>query len=562
MARNSAPQIELDPYGLGTILKQYFVKVPLNQRDYAWEEENVKQLLDDFGRAIASAEEHFVGSIVTIPVGKDQLEVVDGQQRLATTALFLAAIRERLRALDEPQLVTSVSAYLSDIVRKTREEVPKLSLNVDDNDLFAYLLRTGRPDVDVNYKRDSHKKLIKAYDIATKRVAAIVKPLAERDHGDLLNQWIDFIEHEAVAVLLRVPDDVNAFRMFETLNDRGLKVSQADLVKNHLYKTANGRQAEAQAKWTQMRSILESLDDDDVPLMLFLRHAMIVMEGHMREVEVFTKVQERAKSPQLVVTLAARLEQMANNYVATFNPEHEVWTGYPSSARRAIEVFNLFKIKPMRPLIVAITREMSPTECAKSFQFLISLGVRLIIASTTRSANVEVPLSTAAKDVYDGTITTASALRENLASIVPSDSQFNAAFTTARVSNPKFARYYLRSLEQRREENKEPWFIPEADPEKITLDHILPRAPEGNWPSFTDATAPEYVNRLGNMALLTRGQNSELRSDGFDAKREVLKSSPYVYTEQVGRLAEWTPEAIEQRQAQMAADAVRVWPAQ
>jgi uncharacterized protein with ParB-like and HNH nuclease domain len=129
--------------GLGAILKQYFVKVPLNQRDYAWEEENVEQLLDDFSRAISSDEEHFVGSIVTIPIGKDELEVVDGQQRLATTALLLAAIRERLRDLEEPQLVTSVSAYLSDIVRKTREEVPKLQLNVDDNDLFASLLVEG-----------------------------------------------------------------------------------------------------------------------------------------------------------------------------------------------------------------------------------------------------------------------------------------------------------------------------------------------------------------------------------------------------------------------------------
>lgn len=556
----SAPQIELDPFGLGSILKQYFVKVPLNQRDYAWEEDNITQLFDDFSRAISSDEEHFVGSIVTIPRGKDELEVVDGQQRLATTALLLAAIKERLNNLDEPLLVQSVSLYLSDIVRKTREEIPKLSLNVDDNELFARLLVEGEPDPAVTYNRDSHRKLIKAYKLAQRRVAAIVKPLAEKDHADLLNQWVDFIEHEAIAVLLRVPDTANAFRMFETLNDRGLKVSQADLIKNHLYNTAEGRLTEAQTRWTQMRSILESLDDDDVPLMLFLRHAMIVMEGHVREVEVFTKVQERAKSPQLVVTFGSQLEEMANTYVATFNPEHEVWSGYPASARRAVEVFNLFRIKPMRPLIVAVTREFKPNEAARAFQFLISLGVRLIIASTTRSATVEVPLSTTAKEVYVGALTTADELRKRLGPIVPADARFETAFATARVSNPKFARYYLRSLEQAAADDSEPWYLPESDPAKITVEHVFPRSPEANWPEFSDEEGPEYINRLGNQVLLLRQQNSDLKSEGFAAKRKVLARAPYVFTEQVGTLDEWTPGAIDVRQAMMAEVALRTWP--
>lgn len=555
-----APQIELDPFGLGTILKQFFVTVPLNQRDYAWEEENVKQLYADFSRALASGEEHFVGSIVTIPKGLDALEVVDGQQRLATTALLLAAIRERLNELDEPQLVRSVSAYLSDIVRQTREEVPKLKLNVDDNDLFAQMLVKGQLDLSVKYKRDSHKKLIRAYQLARGRVDDIVKPLADKDQADLLNQWIDFIEHSAVAVLLRVPDDVNAFRMFETLNDRGLKVSQADLVKNHLYKTADSRQSEVRTRWTQMRSILESLEDDDVPLMLFLRHAMVVMQGHVREVDVFTSVQDRAKSPQLVVTLTTQLVEMANTYVATFNPEHEAWSGYPDSARRAVEVFNLFKLKPLRPLIVAISRQMVKQDAAASLQFLVSLGVRLIIASTTRSASVEIPLSTAAKDVYDKEIRTVARLRVALASISPSDSQFEAAFAVARVSNPRFARYYLRSLEQQCQGDKTPWFLPESDPEKITLEHVLPRVPQGHWPNFDSESAADYVNRLGNQVLLTRQANSDLKSDSFDRKRAIYRGTPYELTKQVGELKDWTPNAVDVRQKALAALAVKTWP--
>lgn len=556
---NTAPKIALDPYGLGTILKQFFVQVPLNQRDYAWEAENVKQLFDDFARAIAADEEHFVGSIVTIPIGKDRLEVVDGQQRLATTALLLAAIRERLDTLDEPLLVKSVSDYLTDIDRSLREEVPKLRMNVDDNDLFSALLTAGEPPPG-SLRRTSHKNLVVALKLARERVGAIVQALAEKDHADQLNEWVNFLEHSAVAVLLRVPDDVNAFRMFETLNDRGLKVSQADLVKNHLYKTANGRQDEAQTRWTQMRSILESMDDDDLPLMLFLRHALIVMDGPVREVDVFTKVQERAKSPQLVVKFTAELEALANTYVATFNPEHEAWTGHPPSVRRSIEVFNLFKLKPMRPLIVAIGRELPPREAAIAFQFLVSLGVRLIIASTTRSASVEQPLAEAARKVADGDLTDAAAVKTYLSMITPTDSTFRHAFTDARVSNARFARYYLRSLEQLQAEEREPWFIPESDADKITLEHVLPRSPEGNWPTFSDEEAAEFSGRLGNMVLLPRKMNSDLKSDTFEAKRKVYRDAPYVLTAQIADLSEWTPDAIDHRQEQLGTLAIKTWP--
>lgn len=556
----STPKIELDARGLGSILKQWFLKVPLDQRDYAWEDENVTQLYDDFSRAISTGDEHFLGSLVTIPKGKNALEIVDGQQRLATTALLLAAIRGRLRRLDEDALVASVTNYLADIDRKTREEVPKLQLNVDDNDLFALLLKSDEGDPNITYKRESHKYLIAAYRLALKRVEAIVNPYAAKDQGDVLNQWIDFIEHDAVAVLMRVPDDANAFRMFETLNDRGLKVSQADLVKNHLYKTARDRKDEAQSRWSQMRSILDSLDSDDLPLMLFLRHALIIMEGHIRDVDVFGKVQALAKTPQLVVTLTARLHEMANTYVATFNPEHEIWSNFPASARRAIEVLNLFQLKPMRPLIVVISRQMKSKEAVASLEFLVSLGVRLIVASTTRSASVELPLSAAAKAVYDGSITAYKELREALNGITPSDARFKAAFTTARVSSPKFARYYLRSLESSAQGAHDPWFIPESDPEKITLEHVLPRVPGGDWPTFDDESAADYVNRLGNMVLLTRKQNSDLKSGTFAAKRLTLAASPYVLTEQVGREEEWTAESIDLRQQQMAERAVGTWP--
>ncbi len=95
-------------------------------------------------------------------------------------------------------------------------------------------------------------------------------------------------------ILLKVPTVANAYKMFETLNDRGLKTSQADLVKNYLFGQADDRLAEVQQKWARMKSSLESLDEDDITV-TFLRQAMIAIRGHLKESDVYEKVQERVK---------------------------------------------------------------------------------------------------------------------------------------------------------------------------------------------------------------------------------------------------------------------------
>ena len=73
-----------------------------------------------------------------------------------------------------------------------------------------------------------------AFNEARQQIEKIVSGYDEKDHGDILNRWINFMEARALAVLLRVSNDADAYRMFETLNDRGLRTSQSDLVKNYL----------------------------------------------------------------------------------------------------------------------------------------------------------------------------------------------------------------------------------------------------------------------------------------------------------------------------------------
>jgi hypothetical protein len=308
-----------------------------------------------------------------------------------------------------------------------------------------------------------------------------------------------------------------------------------------------------------MRGALETLDESDITV-TFLRHALIVLYGYLREAEVFDKVEEKVKSAQPAVGFATSLETLANAYVATFNPQHERWNGYPDQVRRAIEVFNLFNIRPMRPLILALADKFSPKETAAAFQYLISLGVRLIIASSTRSGSVEQPLANAAHQVHDGEIADTPQLKKALSDTMPADKQFRDAFKVAKVSNQRLARYYLRSLEMQAKGEREPWFVPQDDRIIITLEHILPRKPEGNWPRFSEDEVGNYATRLGNLVLLRASNNSDLKSSAFSVKKQVYGASPYLLTNMLAALPDWTPRAIDKRQETLADLAIQTWP--
>lgn len=90
--------------GIGQLLREWRVRVPYYQRSYAWKKAQVSELYDDFRRAITEGREHyFLGSIVGCQLGpsSDEIEIVDGQQRLATSMILLAAIRDHLATLDK-----------------------------------------------------------------------------------------------------------------------------------------------------------------------------------------------------------------------------------------------------------------------------------------------------------------------------------------------------------------------------------------------------------------------------------------------------------------------------
>lgn len=556
-------QIQFDHIGLGTALARNRLRVPPNQREYAWEDSHVLDLFEDVGNAIREGKEsYFLGTIVLTAGRNGTLEVADGQQRLATTTILLSAIRDHHQEHGAEILVRAIEdKFLFEIDRKARTEIPHLSLNVDDNEYFRshILCRPGSPERAREATKISHRRIERAAKLAKQHIATILKPYNEKQHIDVLEDWTSFLESKARVILLSVLDGLNAFVMFETLNDRGLKTSQSDLVKNYLFGEADDRGHEAQQKWAAMSGTLETLGEDDITI-TYLRHLLISQGGHLRERDVFERVRKVASGPAGAIQFLEDLAQASVDYVATFMPDHPKWNAYHGSVRRSLQTIQQIRVKVIRPLLLAVARKFDHKEAATTFEMLVSWAVRFLIVGGGRSGTVEEKFADLALSVNGGSIVTSEDLSRS-ADFVPTDAQFKAGFESATVSLAYLARYYLRALELTKKEQPEPELIPNDDT-RLTLEHVLPREPEQNWPDIDPERASAMYRRIGNMCLLPATVNSDLGSGAFDEKKAAYKKSGLILTNQIAQNEKWGPDQIVSRQTALADLAVKTWPRQ
>jgi len=153
--------------GIARTLGDSRLQVPPYQRSYAWQEEQVSELLSDLEHAIqANQAEYFLGSIV-VAHGRD---VVDGQQRLATVSVLMAAIRDHLRLKgDEDRAAWIDTRYLFDIAFGDMQKYPRLTLNSADHDFFLKrVLGTSQDQsTPVSPTKPSHENLLRDSNITS-----------------------------------------------------------------------------------------------------------------------------------------------------------------------------------------------------------------------------------------------------------------------------------------------------------------------------------------------------------------------------------------------------------
>ena len=226
--------------------------------------------------------------------------------------------------------------------------------------------------------------------------------------------------------------------------------------------------------------------------------------------------------------------------------------------RPIIDRLLLLRVTPLRPLLLSVLRSFEENEIKIVLPRFVSWCVRWLVVGGARSGTVETAIGTAAQKVSAKEIETTEVLTTMLDPVIPNDARFALAFKNLSVVSSRIARYYLRCLEMVHL-GKEPEWVPNEDA-AITLEHILPREPGGNWPNVEPAIHATYYRRLGNMVLLSGTLNQAIGNEAFASKKPTLATSSYELTKEVSTEATWGPGKIENRQNRLAELAVQAWP--
>ena len=525
--------IQFDHLGIATVLKRQRLIVPPNQRDYLWETSHVQELFQDIAEAIgANRPTYFLGTVV-FTNGKDVPGVTDGQQRLATISILLAAIRDFYIQHKEDVLVQAMEGeFLFGFDRENKSRAPKLTLNIDDKDYFdkRILSRPDSPDRNVGPRRTSHRLIDNAAILAAKHVSSVVSQYDQKGAMSALERWTKFLENDATVIQIIVPDAVNAFKMFETLNDRGLKVSQAYLVKNFLFGEAgDAAGAEMHQKWAQMSGALEALADDDA-VMNYLWNTAILLTGHTRAPDILDRIGNKVTGSRQSLDFMTVLADRVGDYIAIMQPDHAKWKNYAPATRKLIETIETLRVKVQRPAMFAVSVKFNPVETVKALRLILSWSVRFLIVGGGRSGGVQENYANIAKGIYDGGIKNAADLAERGIKFVPNDTEFQTAFATANVSASHLARYYLRALEQHALQQPEPEFVVNDNQMQLTLEHVMPEKPEDKWSHIPPEVASTMLSRIGNQTLLAATPNNVVGNASFDEKRALYADSGLLWT--------------------------------
>lgn len=555
-----ADTIGFEVIGIAEVLKRNRLVVPPNQREYSWlKDAQVKDLLIDINSAIRNPDQpYFLGTIV-LTKGKDEiLEIADGQQRLATTTMILASIRDWFRSKGDSLIVQSIeNDFLFTIDRKEREKISKLTLNLDDNEYFKNTVLEPKK-INQTQVRRSHKLISQAFLSIREFINMIEKSNGVEHTKEILNDWMDYLAKQANVVKLVVSDAENAFIMFETLNDRGLKTSQADLVKNHIFKMANNRLNEAQKLWSSMKGAVETVSDNNEDITMdFLRGACCIIAGLTTKKEVMKKVQEKTQSKSESINIMTLFEELSKDYAAILNPDHQKWNVYNPSVRKSIQAINLFGITQILPLMLAIAKYFNKDNTAIAFKKIVAWSVRFIVLGI-RGGRLDEGYSKLAHAIYEGKIKNAIELKKESEKIVIKDAEFKKAFETFKVGTAKLARYYLRSLETTARNESNPEFIPNDDL-VINLEHIMPNSLGKGWEHIKPEDVETHFLRVGNFALLQAQKNADIGNKPFSEKCKVYKESSFLLTSQLENVKKWNVEEIENRQKGFSELAVKTW---
>lgn len=542
--------------------------VPLYQRPYSWTTEEVDQLWEDLTTHLSS--EHFMGSIVLNDELKMQPQVIDGQQRLTTLMTLLGLIRDEYERIGSkyagrPQQLLIADAYtqsegrfkmrLGEVNRTVFRDFVLLPRGEQDRKEWAE--RTSLPK-DVLVKND--------YLFANaQRLSKLLQDeyLGDSEGDERENRLLTLetkLSQGLLFVVIRVGSVDDAFLLFETLNDRGLQLGAADLIKSHLLsriESENGKEKvpEAAQEWAELVDLLRGAD-----IGRFLRYFLLMYYPKVQMDRVFKLFKENL-SKATAEGMLTHLKTMARYYGEFEQPS----LISEAAVKDVLEDVNDLRVPTTYVVLLPARHALrdQPGEFVRIGRLAEALAYRWTTITNKNAQQLESIFQEAGSAfVRDGAGGFDEASKKLIDSM-PSSTEFLSYFRTKRMGTQYVARYTLRRIEEALSPELE-WNL--KSPSKVHIEHIMPQHLSQPWVENLGENAVdkhgESVTRWGNLTLLAEKLNREARDSSFDAKKKIYSGDPGSAIRMTALLMteeRWGPEEIDARQRWLGEVADQLW---
>jgi hypothetical protein len=542
-------------------------RIPRFQRDYTWTQDEWEELWQDVQGTLQTDGEtaHYLGYLVLQSADDKTFDVIDGQQRLTTITILLLAILKNLQRLIDAgndaasnqrrldQMRQTYIGYLDPVTLVAR---PKLTLNRNNNYYFqTYLAPLGR--LPQRGLRASEHALRKAFEWFDQRVSEHLIATAGNE-GMRLAQLGEDLSDRLFFTVITVTDELNAYKVFETLNARGVRLSATDLLKNYLFSLLDsGAESDPELRSLEDRweFVVGRLQAENFPD--FLRAHWNSRHPFARHSDLFKTIRSAVRTRQVAFELLREIEEDLDTYLALSSPEPSDWN--PEDKRLAATL-KLFRVRQPFPLLLAARRTFAPADFTALLRATVVISMRFNVICSYGTGEQERRYNEVAEGIANGQLTTLTDALPRLRSIYPEDQVFRSAFANKTIRttdsrNNKVVRFLLCAIEKHLSGQ-------DLDFASATfnIEHVLPQnAPDG-WGGIGNDDAEALLYRLGNMTLLEANRNGDLANREYGAKRSVFAQSSFAITSKLAAdHAEWTPDRIAAHQNWMAHQAVALW---
>lgn len=540
-------------------------RVPMFQRDYSWTEQEWDDLWQDILALLPPDGEqgHYMGYLVLQSGDERNYDIIDGQQRMTTLSLIILAVLANLRHLVELKIDADDNKRREEELRKTYigyldpvTLIPtsKLSLNRHNNQFYQNYLVPIERLPRRNLKASEHllRKSFEWFD------ARVRERFGESRSGAELARFVDTVADRLFFTVISVTDELNAFKVFETLNARGVRLSSTDLLKNFLFSVvhgAGGHEHEIRTLEDRWEAVVGKLGSESVPD--FLRVFWNSQNPLTRHSELFKTIRARIRSKADVFSLLRDMDRDADIYAALGDSSDPMWS---PDQRKHISELVMFNIRQPHALLLAARRTLNDSDFTRVLRACAIISFRYNVIGNLATNEQERVYNSVAVKISKGHVAGSGDIIRALRQVYPADDQFRSAFSekqirTTSARNRHVTRYILFEIE-RHVANQA--FDYTSD--KYSIEHILPENPAETWAAFTDEQFDRFVYRIGNLTPLEARVNRDIGNRSYEEKRGMYVQSGFEITRRVAAdHLEWTPERIASRQEWLASQATAIW---